>query len=122
MTAIADKPATAGLQPPRHPNAPTDWDDHQRRMAELRQKQDANRMESLRCTDPDYAARIQAAKPRYEYEVQCEFVRNGKAYDLTEKVTAQNEQDAWSMFCYKIGQNIGPRDGIRRITKLRPAK
>lgn len=114
MVADTIEPAAAG------PYTPVNWDDHQRRMVEIRERQEANRLESLRLLDPDYAARVAASKPLYEFTVECEYpskTSSGRVETATKKsrVIAQSEHHAWSLFLHDNGLNLGPRDCVRTI-------
>lgn len=51
---------------------------------------------------------MEAAKPRYTYEVSCTYHRPNRKGHLEEHsrketVRAQNESEAWALFCDKVG-------------------
>lgn len=120
MTEQATKPTTVPLP---QPNVPANWDDHQARLAEIQKKHHAGRREAMRCLDHEYAARVIARKPLYEWKVTCSYTRRNakgkmQTYDESDQVIAHNEQDAWAMFCDKVGISIGPHAGDRTIKRL----
>lgn len=77
-----------------------------RRASERAAKEDT----LMACTDPTVARQWEDRKPDYEWSVEVSIPRpargNQKYYreKFSETVVAQNEADAWAMFCDRIGE------------------
>jgi hypothetical protein len=105
-TTTKDRPATVGdlLQPKP---ASIDIDAHEADKKRRQAEHDANREELLKCLNPAYAAMKEAQKPQYKWTVSASW--NGphdgemSHINASETVIAQDEADAWAMFCDKIG-------------------
>ena len=98
-------------------------DERRNKKLDATRKRIAERREELnRCLDPVYAAQVEAAKPRYDYEVSCMLTErvSGKRIQKTptERVTAQNENEAWAIFCDTIKSWPSPHSCNRVIKKL----
>lgn len=105
------------------PYAPANIAEYEADKTKRKADQDARRPEMRRCLDPEYAARKEARKPLYEWEVECTYSRqDDKGRMVTkspkEKVIAQNEADAWALFCDKIGDYPSPLDSDRTFKRL----
>jgi hypothetical protein len=97
-------------------------DDHESRVKEIVGNQTRRTKESRRYLDPEYATRMEARKPLYEWDVSCTYSRQnakGKLETKTEKlrVAGQTEADAWAIFCDKIGAWPGPKTCERTIER-----
>ena len=78
--------------------------------------------ELQRCLDPKYAAQKELEKPAYKWTVKVKWLgrdQDGELLnvDSEQTVTAQNETDAWAMFCDKIGAWPSPLSVKRTITR-----
>lgn len=76
-----------------------------------------------RCLDPVVAAQYEHRKPLYEWSVEATFMRPNTKGRLVERkesrqVVAQNERDAWAIFCDIIESWPGAGSSNRTITKL----
>lgn len=106
-----------GYQPPR-------MEDHQADLARRDAERHKNRPKLLKCLDPSTAAEYEKNKPLYEWRVECSIFRPARGKDrakterFDEQVVAQNESDAWAMFCDKIGEYPSRRDCRPTITQL----
>lgn len=106
------------------PPVPT-LEDHNNERARRQKERDAKRPKLLDCLDPTVAKRYEDAKELFEFRVQVKLFRPavGKSHahmkEFDEQVVAQNEQDAWAMFCDKIGEWPSPRDSKPKFTKLK---
>lgn len=113
MAAVAEKPVDIFK--------PASLDDHQADL-ELRKEERASKRETLqRCIDPDYAKRLEAQKPEYEFKVWCKYaqqtVKGPKWTEAEETVVAQSELNAWAKFCDQIGAWPSPATTERKIVK-----
>lgn len=103
---------------------PADLDEHNKDMARRQAEATAARPKHMECLDPTVAKFHEDRKPLYEWKVECGIFRRAVGTKpafiekLTEQVVAQNEQDAWAMFCDKIGEWPSRRDAQPAITKL----
>lgn len=117
MTTVADAPTV-------NPYAPAVIQDHQSDQ-QLREEERAKNRKTLRkCLDPVVAKSFEARKPLYEFEVTAVYDRPNEKGRLVEhsqknKVIAQNEADAWAMFCDLLGgELLSPKNCERTIKKL----
>jgi hypothetical protein len=121
MTATADRNVTVkDLLAPKL--APIDLDLHRADLARRQEEMDARREEMLRCCNPQYAASKEMQKKVWEWTVTAEWYGAGDDGPgvwgpETIKVKAQNEADAWAMFCDRIQQWPSPRDAKRTIKR-----
>lgn len=103
---------------------PANVDAHRDDMERRRAEQLKKRSKLLKCLDPITAAQYEARKALYEFKVECELFRpaakkrRAGTEKFDEQVVAQNEQDAWAMFCDKIGEWPSRRDSNAKITRL----
>ena len=78
----------------------------------------------LKCLDPTLALQYENRKPLYEWKIECHVflpTRKGRPagtrkYD--EQVVAQTENDAWALFCDKVGLMRG-RKACQKLTITR---
>lgn len=107
-----------------NPYAPVNLADRAAEKARIREEQNANRARLLDCLDPTVAKSYEEKKTLYEWRVQCQVFRpaRGRQHAHMEKfdqqVVAQNERDAWSMFCDRLGEWPSRRDSSVKITRL----
>lgn len=105
-------------------NAPPSLDAHQADMARRDAERQAKRPKLLRCLDPATAAEYEKNKPLYEWRVECSVFRPARGKDraknekYNEQVVAQTADDAWALFCDKIGEYPSRRDCRPTITQL----
>jgi hypothetical protein len=120
-SATQETPALANLPSPFQP---ADLDAHEadkiRRAAEREKKKPLLN----RCLDPEFASQAEARKPLYEWEVEATYTRKNEKGRMEErnpkeKILAQTEQDAWALFCDKLGDRIGPHEGTHSIEQLK---
>ncbi len=110
---------------PRLSNVPVDVDKHQANLEKRREAQQKKRPKLLKCLDPLTAAAYEAKKPTFEWEIKVDLFRpasakeRAKTHKFCEQVVAQNADDAWAMFCDKIGEWPSRRDSNPSITKLK---
>jgi hypothetical protein len=124
MATATQEPSTKPA--PAHMYAPANWDEYvadKDRRAAARQK---NRKTMLECLDPEKAAQYELKKDKFEFRVKCTFRRpneKGKLESKTEEltVTAQNENDAWAMFCDNIGTWPSRKNADCEIQQIRKA-
>jgi len=94
----------------------------EKKLAEVREKIRKNRPEHMRCLDAQYAAQVEAKKPKYQYEVSCVLAdkTSGKRIvtEPKETVSAKNENEAWAIFCDTIKAWPSPNACDRKIRKL----
>ena len=120
--ASPDSTKTAAQQA-RSPYAPADTDKHDRDMRMRKEVMDKKRPHLRKCLDPEYAAQNEARKPTFDFEVSCNYDRRnakGRLESVKESrvIIAQNESDAWAMFCDKIEAWPGPHTCDRTIKKM----
>ncbi len=84
------------------------------------------------CTDPTKAAEYEARKPHYYYSVTATWKRpsfdpkTGNSGGLkpktetVENIIAQNDAEAWSLFCDAVGDNPNPNQTKREVTRGNP--
>jgi hypothetical protein len=101
-----------------------DIDAHRADLARRQAEIDARREEMLKCTNPQYAASKELQKPVFEWTVTAEWYGPGDDGPgvwgpESMKVKAQNEADAWAMFCDRIEQWPSPRDCKRTFKRGR---
>lgn len=105
-------------------NMPANVDSHQADMARRDAERQAKRPKMLRCLDPATAAEYEKNKPLYEWRIQCSIFRPARGKDraktekIDEQVVAQTQDDAWAIFCDKIGEYPSRRDCRPTITQL----
>jgi hypothetical protein len=121
MPATIDAP-TAKAPDVFKPVILEDWEAEKALRAEERAKK---RPVLRKCLDPEVAADYEQQKPKYEYRVSCTYARpndRGRLEQHTEthNITAQNEKDAWALFCDKIQTWPSPSACVdRTIEKLK---
>lgn len=116
---MPDKPASI----PSLGTVPASWEDHQAELTARRKAREAKRKVLLECCDATYAARLEAQKPTYEWQVECTVRRPDgkgriKAIEHKAKVVAQSETDAWAVFCDSVQDWPSPTTCDRKITKV----
>lgn len=123
--AAATASKSVSTQIPNNPYAPANWETYEAEKAERAAAKAAKRPLQLKCLDAETAAQHEARKPLYEFEVSCTYQapddkRPGKlkSHTETEKVNAQNDQDAWALFCDRIGRSPSPQSCDRTIKRL----
>lgn len=105
--------------------APASLDDHNADMERREAVRRSKRARLLDCLDPTVAKRHEDAKELYEWKVDVKLFRAAKGrvaahmQDFSEKVVAQTQQDAWAMFCDKIGEWPSYRDCAPKFTQLK---
>jgi hypothetical protein len=115
---------TAISVPPEVAMQAPDAEAHRSDLEKRREAQLKKRPKLLKCLDPITAAQYETKKALYEYKVECEIFRpadkkrRATTEAVTEQVVAQNDNDAWAMFCDKIGQWPSRRDSNAKITRL----
>lgn len=109
----------------RNPYLPVNLETRAKEKEFIRKKQEADRPRLLDCLDPTIAKRYEDAKPLYEWEVTCKMFRaatpktHAHMETKTQQVVAQNENDAWAMFCDLMGEWPSRRDSRPTITRLK---
>jgi hypothetical protein len=76
----------------------------------------------IKCCNPNYARQKELEKPQYVFTIECEWYaghakRGIVQYHRRASVVAQDEADAWSMFCDKIQCWPSRRDVKLKIKK-----
>ena len=110
--------------PPVVANTPANVDKHQADLASRQAERDKKQPKSIRCLDPIVAAQYENRKPLYEWKIECEIFqqasgkRRARFEKHSEQVVAQNEDDAWAIFCVKIERYPGRKHCNPTITKL----
>ena len=108
----------------RSPYAPVNLAERAAEKARILAEQAANRNRLLDCLDPTVAKSYEEKKVLYEWNVQCQVFQPARGREhahmerFEHQVVAQNERDAWSVFCDKIGEWPSRRDSAVKITKL----
>ena len=110
---------------PTVPFAPVNLDAHEQERQAIRRQQVENLPRLLDCLDPTVAKSYEDRKPLYEWNVKCRLFR--AAYgrqpahmeELEKNVVAQNESDAWAMFCDAVGEWPSRRGCRPEIKQLR---
>lgn len=119
--------ATATQEAPQrqlsNPYAPVVWEEYEAEKARRAEEREKKRSLQRRCLDPEVAAEFEAKKPRYEFKVRCTYERpneKGRLESKTEEHTiiAQNERDAWAIFCDRIQTWPSPAACEREIKRL----
>lgn len=114
----------SGSVPVATANTPVNIAEHQDSLEARQQARNKKRAKLLSCLDPIVARDYEHRKPLYEFKIECKIFRaagsKGRARNekFDEQVVAQNEDDAWSMFCDKIGEWPSRRDTMPKITRL----
>lgn len=109
----ADQSALAS--PPLSPFRPVQWEEHEKDKAKRAAERAKKQPELLRCLDPKYAAKVEAAKPTYDFCVTASWTTQdrttgmAKQKSATHEVNAHDEHEAWAMFCDLAGCNKGRR-------------
>jgi len=94
-------------------------------MARRAAERQSKRRRLLDCLDPSVAKTYEDKKTLYEWKVEAEIFRPAKGSEparmekIEKQVVAQNDGDAWSMFCDVIKEWPSRRDTNPTITKLR---
>jgi len=93
--------------PLANPTTPVEWDDYTAEKVERQVARDKRHKELRKCLDPEYAERMEKRKAVYTFLVDCTWNEKddkGRHQTKTAKheFMAQNETDAWAMFCDKI--------------------
>lgn len=120
-TATAEKPAGA---PPANPYAPVNLMERDAEKAARAAARKAKQPVLRKCLDAQEAARFEAKKPSFDYEVSVVITRpddKGRMKSQSHKATvsAQNETEAWAKFCDAIGEYPSPHScSEREINKL----
>lgn len=104
--------------------APVDLEKHNADMDRREAEHKAKRKRLLDCLDPTVAKRYEDRKTIWEWRVETRLFRPAKGkvqahmenFDRT--VVAQNENDAWAIFCDTIGEWPSRRDSSPTITRL----
>lgn len=102
-----------------------DMDAHEAEKEKRYQEHLGKRNKLLRCLDPEEAKIFEQQKPIFEWSISVDLMerkeRGGglekKHYEL--QVVAQNADDAWAMFCDRIGKHPSRRDCLPEIKKLK---
>ena len=104
---------------PRHPPEEIAHKADMKRRAEARAKKQPKLREML---NADAAADEEAVKGKRKYEVSCTInERSGSKMTSGEKtgvVSAQNEDDAWAVFCDQMGTWPSPKWCDRKIVEV----
>lgn len=120
-----ETPSTESEQLLRNPYLPVNLKERAKERQRIRDEQLKSRPRTLDCLDPTVAKRYEDAKPLYEWRVVCKLFRPavGKQHahmeTMDRQVVAQNENDAWAMFCDAIGEWPSRRDARPEISRLR---
>lgn len=105
--------------------APIDLDEHTKDMARREAERRAKRPLLLDCLDPTVAKFHEDRKEVWEWRVEVKIFRpaKGKAHAQMEpfdkQVVAQNDLDAWAIFCDTIEEWPSRRDSNPTITRLK---
>ena len=122
MAATVDIPMQ-----PSNPNRilATDLQAHREKMLKRAADREERLPELIEYLDADAAATKENEKPKFRYRVTCTVqehdpkLRRMVAIVKSGEVDAQNENDAWAMFCDKWKVRVGPRHCKRTIEKLK---
>ena len=122
----AASPPPSNLKSLSQPYSPADVDFHASDLAARQAARDSRRATNRACLDPVVAGQHEARKPLYEWLVECTYSRQNskgriETVAASDKVMAQNESDAWAIFCDKRGVWPGRRDSDLKITQLEKA-
>jgi hypothetical protein len=123
MEGIALLPKDAGQCSPEVLDAHARFlDAHRADMQRRAAEREAKRDELRKCLNPAYAAQCEMAKPRYLFSVKAEWVGIGKAGRSTDfsgelNIVAQNENEAWAVFCDRLQVSPSRRDCKVKIKK-----
>lgn len=92
------------------------------KMSKIRKRIKERKPELDKCLNADYAARVEAQKPMFDYEVSATINsrKEGRMRSerRTQNVTAQNEDTAWAMFCDLTQAWPAPNSCDRTIKKV----
>lgn len=122
MTATATKDQDQS-QLPADALKPVSYEQWQRERAELKQQLEKARPRLNKCLSAASAAQYEARKPAWTWRVEASYMRQDGKGRLTEEkysreVVAQNEQDAWAIFCDAIEDWPSPHRCETKITNL----
>lgn len=101
---------------------------HQAKMQKVREAKAARIPEMVRCLDADHAASLEARKPRQRYAIKCTVqesdprLKRMTSVEKSGEVEAQNEDDAWAIFCDRWKVRVGPNHCNRTIQRVGPAR
>jgi hypothetical protein len=105
--------------------APTNLDDHNKDMETREGTRRKKRPLLLDCLDPTVAKFHEDRKEIWEWRVHVKLFRPAKGKQQARmepfdtQVVAQNEQDAWALFCDTIEEWPSRRDSNPTITRLK---
>ena len=97
---------------------------HQEKMATRRVERAARLPDQIRCLDAEHAANVEAEKPKFRFRIRCTIqehdpkLKRMVPIEKSGEVDAQNEKDAWAIFCDKWAVRTGPNFCNRVIEKL----
>lgn len=121
------KTKTAEYDTIAKPMETVSMDSHQENLEKRRAAREKNRKIQLACLDAEVAARHEAMKPVYDFEVKVTFRRPDsrgrmQAISETRMVSAKNDSEAWAKFCDSIGAWPSPHNcEVREIKQLAAA-
>jgi hypothetical protein len=105
--------------------SPANIDAHQADMQRRQAERDAKRPTLLDCLDPTEAKRAEDRKPLYEWKVEAKLFRpatpkqQAHLETFDKNVVAQNENDAWAVFCDSISEWPSRKDCKPKFTRLK---
>lgn len=109
----------------RNPFLPVSLEERAKEKARIREEQLARLPRMLDCLDPTVAKTYEDRKPLWEWKVECRMFRAAvgktpaRMETIEKNVVAQNERDAWAMFCDSIGEWPSIRGARPAITRLK---
>lgn len=110
---------------PRAKFSPARQEDVDKERARIRAEQDERLPRMLDCLDPAVAKKYEDAKNVWEWRVTCRMFRPAvgrspaRMEEITKEVVAQNQRDAWAMFCDLVGEYPSIRGARPKIERLR---
>lgn len=107
--AATQAPAEPKAAPGKNPLAPVSWDDYQADKQLRAEARKAKQPLLRKCLDASAASAEEARKPRYAFTVAAKFRIQGEKgledFEKTMTVDAQNEDDAWALYCDRVGHH-----------------
>lgn len=99
-------------------------EEYRKESAERKARRDANYKSAVECCDPAVASRVVNSRPTFRYQCEYVHVRDGKRVKYEGEVVAQNESDAWAIFCDLNPKmnHPSPKHPGRKITLLGPSQ
>jgi hypothetical protein len=123
MKTESKEPAAENLG--RNPYLPVSLEERAKEKARIREQQEKDNDRLLDCLDPAEAKRYEDRKPLYEWKVSVRLFRPAEGRKpahmetIEKQVVAQNDKDAWAMFCDAIGEWPSRRRAKPNIERMK---